>query len=260
MATQCGNVKLLIDIGNTRAKLYSLDGGGLTLLKSSSHQQLPVDTESLLACRAYSQIWVASVAQSAVVATLSEAVAPFAVNFNLVKTPRSAYGLINAYAKYESLGIDRWLAMLGGRQQCKRPFIVIDFGTAITVDLVDEFGQHKGGWIAPGYRAMTNVLLSDTSEVTADQAAILSGSRLTFGVSTEQCVSEGIRSALIGYYQQAVTTAQTSLGSKIPVRVFLTGGDAAQLPAQILKQAQLCPELVLEGLAVYANAEKSSDY
>ena len=72
----------------------------------------------------------------------------------LAKPEAFAYGVTNAYAQPEKLGIDRWLGMIACYNLYSSGFCLAGCGTAITVDVVDSTGQHQGGLISPGLLLM----------------------------------------------------------------------------------------------------------
>src|SRR5690606_18957451 len=59
-------------------------------------------------------------------------------------------GVVNGYSDFSRLGMDRWLAMVGAFDLCGCACVVLDLGTATTVDLVSGEGVHIGGYITPG--------------------------------------------------------------------------------------------------------------
>ena len=87
---------------------------------------------------------------------------------SLRRTTRFAAGVTCGYEDPTRLGVDRWLSVLAARQLSKRPFIVIGLGTAGTLDFVDADGVHKGGFIVPGLRLMTEALFAGTADVHVD--------------------------------------------------------------------------------------------
>ncbi len=71
-------------------------------------------------------------------------------------------GVRNGYARPEQLGADRWAGLVAAwhRAGCYRTVCAVSVGTAMTLDLVDQDGYHRGGLIAPGPALMLNALLS----------------------------------------------------------------------------------------------------
>lgn len=165
-----------------------------------------------------------------------------------IVTPAKAFGLKNSYRDHHRLGIDRWLALLAAWKDARGPAVVIDIGTAVTVDLVAGDGQHLGGWIGPGYRLMNRALSDHTALVRAGGPH---GKRLEFGKSTGECVKNGCRAALAGTVLYAIEKSRSQFESDQSVAVYLTGGGTNHLPPEILNLGQLRPNLVLEGLILY---------
>ena len=78
-------------------------------------------------------------------------------------TPRTLRGLGIDYPKPDSIGPDRLANAVAARQQFGAPVVVLDFGTAVTFDVVDQHGNYVGGIIAPGLAAMTDYLHDKTA-------------------------------------------------------------------------------------------------
>jgi type III pantothenate kinase len=247
-------VNLLIDIGNSFGKLAEFDGKSIVQVMRLRHQEIGNFLAEYLANTAIQKIAIASVSHNSLVDEISRLAARHGISCREVQSEKYGFGLINCYQHYQKLGVDRWLAMVAARQRCLRPFLILDLGTAITADLVDEFGQHKGGWILPGYQTMTESLKLKTSKVAVPERRRIS-SKLSFGITTETCVAAGIQAALFGIFQQALYTAQTVLNSRLPVVVFVTGGDANLLPPLTRNHVYFRENLVLEGLASYCNEQ-----
>ena len=188
------------------------------------------------------EVWFSSVANAdfddAFVAALKEA------GFSVVhraETLANQAGLVNSYSEPTCMGVDRWLAMLGARAGFREPLVVIDAGSALTVDLVSEDGLHEGGYILPGVGMMERSLLNDTQRVRYEGAAAVS---ISPGQSTLDCVSGGVWVAALGAIKLIL--------QRVPkYRVVITGGDGQALISLGLK-GEWRPNLVLEGLGIAA--------
>ena len=84
---------------------------------------------------------------SKLVTALHEA---FGVAVSCAAPAREMGGVRNGYEDFERLGLDRWLAMLGGFRLARGACLVLDFGTAATADFIAADGDHLGGFICPG--------------------------------------------------------------------------------------------------------------
>ena len=199
-----------------------------------------------------SQVWLSSVAASTQLAALQQAW-PASV-FHVTRSEVAAGGVINGYREPQRLGVDRWLALLAARQLCRAPQMVVDAGTALTIDLLDEFGQHKGGWIMPGLQLLRQALIGGTAAVRPQGADGGGG----FGRDTTAAVSGGCQQMLVAAVLRAQEQAQRDLNSRLSPRLLLTGGDGALLAGLLAQPSRLVPDLVLRGLAYYALRDISS--
>ncbi|GIX31512.1 MAG: type III pantothenate kinase [Porticoccaceae bacterium] len=150
-------------------------------------------------------------------------------------------GLSCAYREPDRLGVDRWLALLACVGEGLRRALVVDAGTALTLDLLDE-GRHRGGFILPGLAAMARALGENTWGVAA---AGREEGRLEAGRDTATCVANGALLAAVGAIERAWRQYAAP-------PVVVTGGDGPRLVAFFPSSvdARLRPDLVLAGLAL----------
>ena len=148
------------------------------------------------------------------------------------------------YTNPETFGADRLLALRAARRRTAQSCIVVDAGTAVTVDGLDETHTHAGGWIVPGYEALRQNLSTLLEVAPRDSTT---PSPLTCS-STAQATETGIWRLLAGGVEQMCTQLRTGvLGDE--AEIFVTGGDAESLCAWSALPMQQVPDLVLEGLA-----------
>ncbi len=89
----------------------------------------------------------------------------FSVNVDFAIVSPELAGLKNAYQNSEALGVDRWLSMLAAYRSAQSAVCIVDCGSAITVDLINAEGQHKGGFIVPGLQLMRRSLGEHTANL-----------------------------------------------------------------------------------------------
>ena len=73
--------------------------------------------------------------------------------------------MTSGYRDPERLGVDRWLALIAARERSKQPTVIVDAGSACTIDLLDSEGRHLGGYILPGLTAMGEALVRGTHQI-----------------------------------------------------------------------------------------------
>lgn len=175
-------------------------------------------------------------------------VGAFGVVVSCAASAREAAGVRNGYEDFERLGLDRWLAMLGGFKLASGACLVLDFGTAATADYVAADGEHLGGFICPGMPLMRNQLRTHTRKIRYDDAsAEIALERLSPGHTTVEAVERGCTLMLRGFVLTQLELARSYWGDNFTV--FLTGGDA-ELVSEAVPQARLVPDLVFVGLAM----------
>ncbi|MCJ7956120.1 MAG: pantothenate kinase [Pseudomonas sp.] len=179
------------------------------------------------------------------VETLQEA---FGVTVSCAASAREMAGVRNGYEEYERLGLDRWLAMLGGFKLAPGACLVLDFGTAATADFIAADGEHLGGFICPGMPLMRSQLRTHTRKIRYDDAAAEQAmERLSPGRTTVEAVERGCALMLRGFVLTQLELARRYWGDDFTV--FLTGGDA-DLVSDAVPQARFVPDLVFVGLAM----------
>lgn len=163
-------------------------------------------------------------------------------------------GVSNGYTDYQRLGMDRWLALVAGYELAGRACIVIDLGTAVTSDLVDDQGRHLGGFIAPGSKLLRSALLQHTRLIRYEDKASWDLVEPSPGMNTAEAVECGCGLMLSGFVQEQLRVARRLLGDD--PAVILTGGDAQAVVALLPEGAQVVPDLVFRGLALACPMER----
>jgi len=150
-------------------------------------------------------------------------------------------GLVNAYSDYKRMGADRWHAMYGAWQSHRDGFVVVDAGSAVTVDYVDASGRHLGGFILPGLQMMIRSLQQDAARIGFEPDQVL---KTVPGTSTAECVNQGLAWLSAAMIERVrADAAELALAD-----ILVTGGDADRL-LQLGLNAIHVPDLVLRGLA-----------
>jgi len=233
-----------IDIGNTRAK-YRVKNVARSTAISCSHAELPAAILSLAPERDACLVRVASVADKELTRQLEIALA-IKSNVRLIKINSSGYcaGVTSSYVEPQRLGVDRWLAMIGAFHRFSAPCIVIDAGSAVTLDLVDERGFHQGGWICPGLAMMRSSLLQGTAGVRFEQPDEMG---VVLGRSTAEAVYNGTLAMMVGWLNSSVTALLEKYRN---AHIVLSGGDAGELRSCLNFAFTAWPDIVLDAMAL----------
>jgi len=252
MVNKTEQLTLLIDAGNSAIK-WALSGlNGLSDTVSQSYPETITSdffTKQWTSLDKPLKVIVSCVASEIVWQGIQNASHElWNIDVDKVTSLKQGFGLINAYEKADDLGSDRWCAMIGANQLAKSAFIVIDAGSAVTIDMVNESGKHMGGYITPGLNLMRQSLGLHTAQVNVE-AAFNSRSSLALASSTTECVEAGIHLSVVKLIE-AVYQQESKQGKKL--KCFLTGGSAALIAESLAFECVIAPDLVLRGLAKIA--------
>ncbi|AFN79459.1 type III pantothenate kinase [Stutzerimonas nitrititolerans] len=156
-------------------------------------------------------------------------------------------GVTNGYEDFQRLGLDRWLAVVAAYQLCSKSCVVIDLGTAVTIDLVAGDGRHLGGYITPGMALLTEQLRTHTKRILySAEEARMALSDTSPGRSTSEAVERGCLRMLRSYIEDQIVCAARCLGEE--PAIYVTGGDASLFAEA--RQVEFVPDLVFKGLAI----------
>lgn len=145
----------------------------------------------------------------------------------------------------EQTGIDRILNVAAAHEQLGKACVVVDAGTAITVDACNDKGEFLGGAIAPGANLMLDSLHDRTARLPRVQ---LAAPTTPFGKSTDDAIRHGVYHGIRGMVKELVENYATELGNWPDV--IATGGDAAVLFEGWELIHAIAPDLVFYGIAL----------
>ena len=154
------------------------------------------------------------------------------------------------YPKPQSIGADRLANAAAVTALYGCPAIVVDFGTAVTFDIVSEHRAYIGGVIAPGLEAMTNFLYQRTALL---PKLSLKEPRSAIGKSTVQAMLSGAVFGYRGLVREILSQIKAERFPRKKVHVVATGGYAPLIARGLPEIGVVHPNLTLEGLRIVAN-------
>jgi type III pantothenate kinase len=148
------------------------------------------------------------------------------------------------YPKPDSIGADRLANAVAAKFHFGAPVAVVDFGTAVTFDVVNPKGNYVGGIIAPGLAAMTDYLHEKTALLPKIKIREI---KSTIGKSTEHAMLVGAVHGYRGLIRGLLVELKRELCAK-NLPVVATGGYAKLIAAKLPEISAVRPDLTLEGL------------
>jgi type III pantothenate kinase len=150
----------------------------------------------------------------------------------------------------DRVGVDRLLnaVAVNTRRTLGRPAIIVDAGSAVTVDWLDETGAFRGGAIAPGLRLLAHSLHTYTALLPLVEVS--SSSPRVPGTSTREAIEAGVFWFVAGGVNSLIERMASA--SAVPPDLFLGGGDALLLEPALKHPPVLWPLMTLEGVRLTA--------
>jgi len=226
-----------LDIGNTRfhAALFAPTSSGVALVERRDSDSMPTS---------YFRRWRVPVAEVVYASVRPEA------NRGLERAVRAGWGLRplkmgrdfpaavrNRTKRPAQTGPDRLANAVAAWHRCRKACVVVNLGTAITVDVVNRRGEFEGGAIAPGLTTMARSLHLDTSLL----PLVRPRPRNQIGRDTKSAIEAGLYGAVVGVISLGMAVAG------LKARLFGTGGDARFVAPMF---DEIVPHLTLEGIAL----------
>jgi type III pantothenate kinase len=245
---------LLVDIGNTRIKWASWHAGRIGRQRAREHEgwrQRDFEQQVFNAQPAPTRIIVVSVAAARVNRAFAAAARRrLALEAEMLRSVRRGGGVTTRYLRPWRLGVDRFVAVIAAHHLAgAHAALAVDVGTAVTLDLIDRRGIHRGGAILPGPELMTQSLLRGTSGI-GRRARGGGGARGLFARDTRAAIAKGSQYAVAALIDRAAAEARRELG-RTPL-VVLSGGAAPSVAPLIRSAHRSIPDLVLRGAALHA--------
>jgi type III pantothenate kinase len=249
------DLTLAIDAGNTRLKWGLFDvtgrvtGHGACLNTELADLRLP----------AAKKVVISNVAGNTIEARLKTLLVNHP-DIQWVTSQAEACGVKNSYVQPEKLGTDRWAALIAAWNIKQSPCVVVNAGTAVTVDALEN-ARFTGGLILPGMDLMQQSLYLGTAQLPIQNARKESAID-TFATSTNDAIYAGTLYAITGAIMLMAEELQKKTGQA--PWILMSGGNAAQIHNQlkqlgnkhdsVTNQVIIIDNLVLQGLFLLGNS------
>jgi len=223
---------LFIDIGNSAVKWRTNE----TEVFSQN-----IDTFSLKSLPEADKAWVSAVAHTDII----EAIKTKYTNFKEVYSLKQLGKLTLAYKDSSKLGVDRFLAMLGALEYFPNDhLLIIDVGSAVTFDVINDKGEHQGGLIMPGLKA----LRGSFSKFLTNDLALKSTS---LKANTEEAWQSGTHAMLISSINNQIQNYELKHPNG---KVLICGGIVKEVLSELPSTINYFDNLVLDGLESYSKS------
>ena len=243
-------MKLLVDIGNSQVKWLSHTGqtrDHMEVFPASDlgPEQLDVQWGKLAVP---GEVLVSNVAGNEPAKLVEKWCRDYwQITPDFARVNRSCAGVTCAYKDLAQLGVDRWLAIVAGWHRYQEACIVVDCGTATTIDAVSADGQHLGGLILPGIHIMQDLLVRNTTGI----RSTLGRKEILLADNTGDAVSNGCLLATVSCIEHVLQALKAQ--GPDDYRLMITGGAAGVLRSSLHPEFEHVETLVLDGLLIAEN-------
>ena len=237
---------LLLDIGNSRLKWALQNDAIISIHQALCHHQDSFYDQLKTAWKNLTPpdvIGVSSVSSENIKQGIIEITQTLWGNLKIISAISSVedFGVKNSYLQPQKLGVDRWLCLIASYHTYQQSLWVVDCGTAVTMDFIDEDGAHKGGVITAGLHLMKASLSNNTQ----DLALVNKNYSLALAQQTDKAISSGTLYAVIGLIKCLLNDYPSN------ALLILTGGDADKIANHLPQPVMIETDLVLQGLALF---------
>jgi type III pantothenate kinase len=236
---------LVVDAGNTRIKWGIVHDREWRAEGALAHAETAALREAALAHAGVSRVLGANVAGAAAAARIEAALHGIAPPVEWLRSGAHRCGVRNLYERPEQLGVDRWAALIGAHALHRGACLVVNAGTATTIDILDADGTFPGGLILPGDELMRRALAGNTA-----QLPFAAGRYQPAPRNTADAIVSGCLSAQIG----AIAQMFAHIAEQPAAVCLISGGAAARLAPLLTVPFRHIDNLVLKGLAHIAES------
>jgi type III pantothenate kinase len=238
---------LLVDAGNTRIKWALHDGRAFVAGGAMATVDARMFAEALPEQPLAGRALASNVAGSKVAEALQHACEQRGAKLAFITSKAEQLGVANGYRDPAQLGTDRWAALIAAHRVGPGHKLVVNVGTALTIDALTAQGRFLGGIIVPGPGLMRRSLDRGTAGLRLTEGAFAE-----FPVSTPDAITSGAIQAGAGAVER-MRDAMAAQGCA-PSQVVLSGGAASELAGHLPIAATIRENLVLDGLLAIARA------
>lgn len=238
---------LLLDVGNSRCKWALVQGGRWVQQGVAGNTEWIALEHAFSALPRPARILVSNVAGDAMALRLRTVCTKWQRPLEFVTASTAQCGVRNGYEQPERLGSDRWAALIAAWNHLHGACLVVNCGTATTIDAISAQGEFLGGLILPGVSLMQHSLATNAAQLVAEQGALQD-----FPRNTADAIHSGMLRATLGAIRHQFGLLQARSGA---VRCLLGGGAAEVVKPHLDLPLERMDNLVLQGLQIIGEAK-----
>ena len=241
-------MKLLIDIGNTTTSISLWKNSKLSMTSNSDNNKLLVTLKKYLK-KEIDEILltsVISVKENKLIVDKLKKI--FKCRVKQIKSSSNLLGVTNGYIQPAKLGDDRWATIVASYFLYRKPLIIVDCGTAISIDIVNAKGIHLGGYILGGFdgysKSFKNAYHLKNIKIKEDAVS----QKKSFPNKTEDGITEGYLLMVISAIEN--TYNHIKKNQKTSPKLLISGGYGKIISKRLSVKNKYEPDLVLKSIGL----------
>ena len=247
-------MKLLIDIGNTTTSMGLWKNSKLSMVANSDNNKLFINIKKY-SKKEIDRIMLISVISAKDNKLIKDKLKKiFKCEVEQIKSTSKLLGVINGYKQPAKLGDDRWCTIVGAYYLFKKPLIIVDCGTAISIDCVNDFGHHLGGYILSGFDGYSKSFNNAEKLKSIKLKEKNTNKKLLYAKTTAEAMLSGYALMVASAIEKTYSNLQSS-SIKKPL-LIMSGGYAKQILSNLNIKTIHKPNLVLESSGLISDRLK----
>ena len=178
----------------------------------------------------------------------------FKCKITQIKSSSRLLGVTNGYDKPTQLGDDRWVAIVASYHQYKKPLVIIDCGTAISIDCVNDSGRHLGGYILSGFDAYSKSFFNAERLKNIRLRENKTNKKLLYAKSTGEAMLSGYTLMIASAIEKIYSRMKSS--TKVQPQLIISGGYAKQILSNLTIKCKYEKNLVLKCLGSISDQQE----
>ncbi|MBY0483397.1 type III pantothenate kinase [Nitrosomonas sp.] len=237
---------LAIDSGNSFIKWGLFNHGCCLKLGKIQYDKIQDVKNDFKVLQAPESIIISHVSREATKNQICEQISRWPVKPHWIRSCAFQCGVTNSYSNPAQLGCDRWASLIAAWEMQQQACLVINIGTAVTIDALSESGEFLGGIILPGFHLMLNSLQRGTQLFNAGMSTYED-----FPINTNSAIQSGIIHSVIGAIERMYNLLSLKINHPVKTSI-VSGGGVSLLSPFITIPIKTIDNLVLKGLVLIA--------
>ena len=244
-------MRLLIDIGNTHTTLGVWTNSNLKNVitvetKNFSRALLKIKNKPI------NEIFLTSVVAKNILSKVKKTlIKEIPAKIIEIKSSSKLLNVTNGYDSPRKLGNDRWVSIVGLFSLYKKPLYIVDCGTAISIDCVNNKGNHIGGFIMSGTKGYSRSFVDANNLKNIKLANLKSNTKFKPAKTTEKAISDGYVLMVISAIEKSYDNFSKQIGKK-PLLV-ISGGYGQFISKKLSIKNKYIPNLAAKCLGLISD-------